>query len=261
MAVFQAYFDESYGPHGLVCVAGYIFTKSKAQVFDRAWRAMLRRYCLPYFRMSSCAHGSDPFAGLTKEQRVAALREAISIIHASAVHGVAATVDPKALASMATDHLAGRFKTTPYELCVFNAVVMVAAWARDHRPGENRISYIFEAGDSHEAQANAMLTVGFQRPQMREYCMYRGHAFFPKVEATPCQAADLLAWQWFTDAKRRSKPSYMQRRDLSALLGGRVTHKAVHADAAFLSALIYDMKRVREGLPMLGLGPSSGRLS
>jgi hypothetical protein len=92
VAVLQAFFDESYGPEGLVCVAGYIFTKSKAQVFDRAWRAMLRRYCLPYFRMSSCAHGADPFAGLTKEQRISVLKEAISIIHVNALHGVAATV-------------------------------------------------------------------------------------------------------------------------------------------------------------------------
>ena len=52
--------------------------------FDKAWRReVLKHYRLPYFRMSSRAHGSGPFAGLSKAQRIEAQKRAISVIHST----------------------------------------------------------------------------------------------------------------------------------------------------------------------------------
>lgn len=109
MALIQAYFDESYGPDGHVCVAGYVFTKSRAIAFDRAWRRdILEHYCLPHFRMSACAHGSDPFKGLLRDQRIDAATRAISIIHKYALHGVAVTVDPAVWTRVTRTHPVAR---------------------------------------------------------------------------------------------------------------------------------------------------------
>ena len=117
MALLQAYFDESYGPDGVVCVAGYVFTKSSARKLDKAWRReVLGHYCLPHFRMSACAHGNDPFAGLLKDQRTDAVKRAISIIHRTALHGVAVTVDPKVWADVTRNHpVAPLVSGSPYE--------------------------------------------------------------------------------------------------------------------------------------------------
>ena len=62
---------------------------------------------------------------------------------------------------------------------------MVADWARNRRSGTHAISYIFESGDTHQKEANAIMDYAFRHEHVR---MYRGHAFFPKEQTTPCQA-------------------------------------------------------------------------
>lgn len=254
VALLEAYFDESYGPGGLVCVAGYVFTKSRAQALDKSWRKMLGDWGLPYFRMSSCAHGNEPFDTFSAGERIAVEMEAIALIHMHALHGVAATVDPAELAKVATGHPAGRLKATPYEFCVWHCVTMVAMWAREKRTGgSHSISYIFEAGDAHQGEANAMMNFAVSQPIYREFLMYGGHAFVPKEKARATQAADLLAWQWFTDSKRRTKKPYAPRKDLQALLDGGVAHENVHADQKYLSRMIYNLSEVRLGKHMTAL--------
>ena len=46
-----------------------IFNKEQAIKFDREWRAVLNIYHLPFFRMSSCAHGSEPFDNLSRREK------------------------------------------------------------------------------------------------------------------------------------------------------------------------------------------------
>jgi hypothetical protein len=194
------------------------------------------------------------------DQRIACEKEAIALIHKHALHGVAATVDPADLAKVKTGHPAGRFSATPYEFCVWHCVTMVAMWAREKRPGvTHSISYIFESGDAHQSEANAMMNFAARTPIFREFSMYGGHAFLPKEKTRPTQAADLLAWQWFTDSKKRAKPPYKPRRDLQALLDGGVHHSTVHADESYLSQMVYDLRRAREGKPMFGLSSSGQR--
>jgi hypothetical protein len=83
--------------------------------------------------------------------------------------------------------------------------------------------------------------------------MYAGHAFFSKEQARPTQAGDLLAWQWFTDFKRRARKPYTPRKDLQALIGGGVSHNAIHADENYLNGMVYDLRRTLEGKPRIGL--------
>jgi hypothetical protein len=248
VALLQSFFDESYGPDGLVCVAGYVFTKSRAQALDKAWRKMLDDWELPYFRMSACAHGNEPFDTLCKDDRIKVEKEAIALVHRHALHGVAATVDPVDLANVAKGHQVGSFSTTPYEFCAWNCIGLIAGWARAKRPGvTHSISYVFESGDAHQREANAMMDHVSKDPDKREFCMYAGHAFFPKEQARPTQAADLLAWQWFTDSKRRTKLPYTPRKDLIALMGGSVVHTTVHADQDYLAEMVNNLTLSRTG--------------
>ena len=46
MTVLFASFDESYGPDGLLCVAGYVFQKKGARGLSNEWGAMLEKYDL-----------------------------------------------------------------------------------------------------------------------------------------------------------------------------------------------------------------------
>jgi hypothetical protein len=68
----EAYFDESYSDDGdeFFCVAGYVFNKNECGKLDTKWKITLQEYGLEYFRMSSCAHGNEPFGHQSIDERV-----------------------------------------------------------------------------------------------------------------------------------------------------------------------------------------------
>src|SRR5947209_16648084 len=90
--LINCYFDESYDP-ALMCVAGYAFRGDKARFLDRHWKSMLRRYRLPYFRMSACNAKAPPFDHLSEAECVAVATEAIGLINQFALVGFAVTAD------------------------------------------------------------------------------------------------------------------------------------------------------------------------
>lgn len=64
MQPVEAYFDES-GSHAnspVLCVAGYIIERDARIKLDAEWATVLQHFNLPFFRMSACAHGTEPFA-------------------------------------------------------------------------------------------------------------------------------------------------------------------------------------------------------
>lgn len=69
------------------------FKKSEAIKLGREWRKVLHWKNLPHFRMSECAHGSGPFANLTKAERIDVATRMIAIIKRRAIQGIAITVD------------------------------------------------------------------------------------------------------------------------------------------------------------------------
>lgn len=222
VALIQAYFDESYG-NGLLCVAGYVFTKGKAKRLDAQWRKMLRRYRLPYFRMSACAHGKKPFDHLSYDDRDKAARLAIGLIKKFALVGIAATVDERQHEAQVPDP----YKIHgPYEFCVWNCLMGVRRWM-DGEGRKGDVAYVFEAGHAHQSNANRLMHLLFKSPRLRERYRYVSHSFVDKAKSRPCQAADILAWQWYTDAKRAAEGK-SQRADLKALLS--VPHLVRHID-------------------------------
>ena len=125
MAVIEAYFDESYADSGEpLCVAGYGFRKTKARALDKNWKRLLKKYDLPFFRMSACAHHNPPFDRLTKEQCEDVARAAIELIRKYADRGFAVTVDEKDFeARVPPEGLA--VHGGAYEFCVWNCLMGV----------------------------------------------------------------------------------------------------------------------------------------
>lgn len=73
MATFEAYLDESGTDDGspAVAVGGYFMRTEEAARMDRAWRAVLAQYRLPFFHMVDCAHGNKPFEKMSVGARIA----------------------------------------------------------------------------------------------------------------------------------------------------------------------------------------------
>lgn len=224
--VIQSYFDES-GDTDILCVAGYIFKSGKAKKFDLEWRRMLFRYKrLPYFRMSACNRGSEPFDRLTKDERIAVQKEAIALIGRFAAYGAAITVDQAAFNKIITNK---GFVRTSYEFCVWMILTSVQAWMNEHPPVSGA-SYFFKSGHLHQAMANGLMNKIFINRTMKERYRYKEHLFVDKVAVRPTQAADTLAWQWYKDLTRRKKNGAKGPcADCAALLRG-TPHHVFHAD-------------------------------
>jgi hypothetical protein len=85
------------------------------------------------------------------------------------------------------------------------------------RTGE-RISYIFEDGHPGCKEADDFIRATSQCYAFKKMYHYRSHAFVPKSDAVPLQAADMLAWEWtkFKD-ETLDKGSRELRKSLRAL--------------------------------------------
>jgi tRNA nucleotidyltransferase/poly(A) polymerase len=91
------------------------------------------------------------------------------------------------------------------------------------RPGEE-IAYIFESGDEHQAEAHTFMSNVLHSPEMKEAYLYKSHAFVPKQDAPPLQAADFLAWEYARYWERTAfKKTIPMRKSLVALLSDGYT--------------------------------------
>ena len=205
----EAYFDESGSNRGsaVLCVAGYIYEKEKCAALDEEWLKVLVANNLPYFRMSSCAHGTAPFELLDKDCRVEIEKTLIGLIKTFASYGCAVSVEPsKYIHIMPIDSRVGG----SYSFCVNTCLQAVASWA-DESNYHGDIAYFFESGHRSQSEANGIMDRIFQIPEMRKRYRYSSHTFADKRKVMALQSSDLLAWQWHTDQKRRMRGSTISR--------------------------------------------------
>jgi hypothetical protein len=217
MIEMKAYFDESgecdISP--VFCMAGFIIEREAARQMSERWQKMLDAYRLPMFHMTDCANGAPPFDSLTMDERIAAEKEAISIIRDTITYGFAVSLKPREFSkSVPRSPEIG----SPYSLCVHTCFTGVRGWA-NHTNFAGKISYIFEEGHRSAGEANGIMRRIFYKPEMRAEHRYISHAFADKCMVLPLQAADLIAWQWFSENKRqieRTRPN--PRKDFQELM-------------------------------------------
>jgi hypothetical protein len=233
----QAFFDESGSHDGshIFCLAGYIFRKSQAIKLGHEWRRVLRWKKLPYFHMVDCAHGNGPFSNLTKSERIAVQTKLIDLIKRHSMQGLAITVDP--------DEYADFFPRLPmdenwyekdaYGFCAQVIMTGVAEFI-SRNPMIAAMTYFFEAGHKSATKADKIMEAMVSQPEDKRYLRYAGHRFVEKQKSPQVQAADLLAWQWYTD-RRHELEGRPRRKDCESLL--QHFHTVVHIDRKELSRI------------------------
>jgi hypothetical protein len=228
----ETYFDESGSHDGapVLCVAGYIIGKSDAIRMDAEWRGVLRARNLPYFRMSECAHGNGPFAAIAKNDRIQLVARLIQLIKQYTIQGIAVTVNVAEFEQNVPHHpMIGR----PYSFCAHVILAGISSWLGASK-AVTSCAYFFEAGHASQSEANNIMNTLFRNPKAKESYRYAGHAFVEKEQTPLVQAADLLAWQWYTD-KRHQLEGRPRRRDCAKLMEHH--HNAVHVNPEKLVAL------------------------
>ena len=158
---------------------------------------------LPYFHMVDCAHGNGPFKNLTKDERIVVATRMIEIIKSYAFQGIAVTVNAAEFDAVMLRYPAIKdvYKTA-YAFCAHTILAGVSAWIGAN-PRVAHMAYFFEAGHESAPQADYIMHQMFQQPPLRAEFRYVGHEFVEKKESAAVQAADLLAWQWFTDKRHQ----------------------------------------------------------
>ena len=156
VSTVEAYFNDS-GSHPtspVVCVAGYIFDKEQAIKFDREWRAVLNIYHLPFFRMSSFAHGSEPFDDLSPHERATLESNLIAVINKWMSFGVAITVEPETLTRVLPG--GGDSAESPFSYCARFVLTGARRWI-DEKKVAGDCAYIFESGHRSHEEANDIM--------------------------------------------------------------------------------------------------------
>jgi hypothetical protein len=227
MVLTECYFDESIGrartkrPDGemfdipILCVAGYLFEAEAAKRFCEEWQSVLDWKGLPYFHMVDLAHGNGPFADLSKTDRIQVGARMIAAIKRWTIKGfaISVNVDHYNLFMPKKHPLAG----APYSFCAHGIIGAINIWVRQ-TGFDGRIGYFFEAGHASQKEAGQIMEQLFSIPQMREAARYSAHGFVEKKLSPPVQAADLLAWQFYTDIRRQTEGKTVHRKDFDSLI-------------------------------------------
>jgi Protein of unknown function (DUF3800) len=220
VSLAEVYIDES-GSHDrspVLSVGGYVFEKNAAVEFDRDWKTALDAAELPYFRMSACAHLMEPFEKKTIDEADEIERALIKLTKEKALYGFVVSLSEEEYKSIGPKH---EGLGSAYSFCLRQYLIAVRSWINSSG-FTGKIAYFFESGHQHQGEAGVIMERVFKRPHLREEYRYSAHAFADKADARPLQAADLLAWQWNTDARRKRKGVRVTRKDLQLLYDHRI---------------------------------------
>lgn len=215
LALVEAYFDESIGSKGppTLCVAGYLMQARQAKRLEREWRQTLREDDLPFFRMSACAGGGHPFDEICLKRRDIIARRMYSHIKRRTILGFAVAVNLKDYADFAPQHPQ---LGSAYTFCVHVLIGGVQHWAMKS-DYQGKIAYYFEAGHASQSEAGRIMEEVFHNPTLKNAARYAGHGFVEKACTPAVQAADILAWHYYTDIRHKAE-GRARRKDFAALL-------------------------------------------
>ena len=232
VALVHAYSDTSSAEDYLV-LGSYLFRKSKIAPFERDWRRILRKYDLPFFRMSACNSGAPPFDKLDESECIDAATMAIKAIKDHAEVGHYVTIRKRDFHEIITPDGVAR---NPFSLLIHMYLLMVNLYMDETNP-RGKISHFFEAGDDGEKDAGLVLNVMFAQAERREQFRYRSHTFIQKADSMPTQAADVLAWHACKHRRRLDNGFTNMRGDFNSLYGG-LRHRSFDADAEKLRNMV-----------------------
>ena len=212
MLMIEGYFDESGDldtPPGIFCLAGYFIETEAAQLMHAEWVDVLHQYQLGYFHMVDCAHGTDGFEHLNKNERIAVETQLIGLIKKYTIEGFS-------IFAQADGYLKSDDAPDPYSECASGCVEALRIFLKMGRV-DGKISYFFEKG--HDSAGNAYKHIA-QKLRKTDTV-----TFASKTEVPLLQAADLLAWQsakyakdWLYPKLRGKAPIRQPRKDFQSLV-------------------------------------------
>jgi hypothetical protein len=242
VVMLKAYFDASERANGLYCVAGFAFESGQAPQFAREWRLMLGTRRI--WHTKDLVQSQGEFEGLTRDERDALFRKAVSIVRERACLGVIVACNLNEIKPLLPRDVYGFGK--PYPFCCNFCLAAVGKWLNDHNR-KDRVSYLFEQGDGGQGDADALMHSVRRSRATAKLFHYHSHGFAPKEKrsAVALQAADLLAWEYgkFKDETvgKSIRPARGSFRAL--ILGGKVPYLTAYLKPPKVAEYVKTLKR------------------
>lgn len=204
--MIEGYFDES-GDFDeepkVFCISGYYLVSEAAKEMHEKWGEVLARHNIPYFHMVDCAHGTDAFAGMEKDERTEIVKEFIDLIKKYTLAGVSVIVREE-------DFEASDKHPDAYSSCVAHCVTALQVFLHVSRI-EGDMAYFFESGHKNRGRAFKHVAETLEK-------LSAPLTFAPKEQVRLLQAADLLAWQSSKYVKDRISKKRPPRKDFMSLM-------------------------------------------
>lgn len=238
-AAAHAFFDESGTHQGapVLCVAGYVIEESRLEEFNAKWAQALADKGLSHFHMVDCAHGSGEFATLSKSARVEVQTQLIGIIRDTTARGVGAMMVTSVYDELMPFH---PNMGSSYNYCIWHCLEGVRLWIKERDCPVN-VKYHFEGGHASDGEADRIMRMAFSDAAARSPFGYSSHTFVNKRSEPGVQAADLLAWQMYTDW-RHGMERRPRRKDFAVLVSDK-KHRVCVVDA---KRILYHVERMKE---------------
>ena len=189
IAVLQAYIDESGREQQsqVFGVSGYAFYPGMAIKFVDAWKTLWGERL---FHMKDFVALQGDFRDMDRAEQSRLIKEAVKVINDHIRFGVCISCYIDEVRDFAPRWIRGFGNA--YSVCAHLVLCEMGLIART----DESISYIFEDGHPGCKEADDFITATRRCYAFKKMYHYRSHAFVPKADALPLQAADMLAWEW-----------------------------------------------------------------
>jgi hypothetical protein len=207
--MYQLYCDDS-GTHAaspIAVAAAYVSTERGWATFESQWRAICSREGLEYFHMTdfvaSVANPEiKPYGDWDRGRRERVFSDFVRVINENKRAGFAVAVPKKAYARILKEQMPDavreKFGDFHFTYAVRSLLLLVARWRKDSQI-TLPIHYTFDPVDRRAEKSE------IEKPWLHDETIktwgnllgitFGGCAFKSKKNATPLQAADVLAWQ------------------------------------------------------------------
>jgi hypothetical protein len=204
--MITAYFDDS-GTHessDIVLVAGIFGTEGRMDCLDRNWKRHLdspldgRKERITRFHAYDCFQSVGEFAGWTRTETDYFRQQLRTVIIESDVAGYGLACLRKDYDELISGDLRGVLGT-PEGYCINQCFVRSLGWVQANT-FDPKMTFVFDSRPSDVKRYVGTVYDAFARwtappPQLT------GYAFLSSKDVRPLQAADLVAWELYQNAK------------------------------------------------------------
>lgn len=202
IAVMEAYGDGSqYDGLGHFVVAAFVAPLEEWAQFSPKWRDVLHEAdpALTVFHMTDyLARRTKPYREWDDNKHGRLIESLLDLVGQAALFGAGVALKKREYDSLSAGvrQRLGNLADNPYRVCAHACIARISNWLEKHGFGNERVAYVFEAGDkglpAFRETVNEIIGASqVYRDEMKIISVVN----MSKRDALPLQAADILAWE------------------------------------------------------------------